>query len=46
MNCRTFCYNVLLSVIVLVAKTHFGLLREFALEYINEPFDEPKKWSV
>ena len=33
-------------VIVLVAETHFGLRREFTLEWINEPFDKPKKWLV
>ena len=28
-SCRAFYYNGLLSVIVLVAKAHFGLLRKF-----------------
>ena len=45
-SCRAFCYKGLLSVIVLVAETHFGLRREFTLEWINEPFDEPKEWLV
>ena len=45
-SCRAFCYKGLLSVIVLVAETHFGLRREFTSEWINEPFDKPKKWLV
>ena len=45
-SCRAFCYNGLLSVIVLVTKTHFGLHGEFTKEWMNEPLDESKKWSV
>ena len=32
--------------IVLVTKTHFGLHGEFTKEWMNEPLDESKKWSV
>ena len=46
MSYRTFCYNGLLSVIVLVTKTHFSLRGEFTKEWMNEPLDESKKWLV